>query len=389
MKKYIKNITLFVCCFGFFAAGTCSDIPKQGVGTLVTGVGFQYWKDPSVSQTALPFMLSIPVGEKFSLNIANTTAYSQWDDNLDENKRILGLSDTWIQGNYVFWRDRAMINAGISLPTGKTKLDTSQYILTREYLRRNFMRFRLPVYGQGMSLKIGGAVAYPVHERITIGLGAQFIHNRPFKPVYYEYAYPNIDGEQVDTVWERKYRPGDEISANLGVDILLSESMRLSIDGMYTYYGRDDLDESERFKSGDKLSLHIDYFYKFLINRYLHVSCSFRQKGRNEFLRGLVFMQETVNSNGPQVELDISSKLFAEGDNGIILLLSGRFNSKSDRRKETQELVGGAGIGIQYAFSENMMLDLYVKYYMSQLNTNDVIDNLGGLDTYVGIRYLF
>ena len=100
-------------------------------------------------------------------------------------------------------------------------------------------------------------------------------------------------------------------------------------------------------------------------------------------------MQETVNSNGPQVELDISSKLFAEGDNGILLFLSGRFNSKSDRRKETQELVGGAGVGIQYAFSESMMLDLYVKYYMSQLNTNDVIDNLGGLDTYVGIRYLF
>ena len=129
--------------------------------------------DP-VSQAAFPFVLLYPIGDRFSLTVTHTPAVSWWY----EGSRLYGLSDTWMQGTLTFWDEKAMLNLGLGVPTGKTRLNRTEYEMTFRFLSRNIFGYHVPAYGQGLSGKVGLGFAFPISESFILGLGGQYLSER-------------------------------------------------------------------------------------------------------------------------------------------------------------------------------------------------------------------
>jgi len=380
MKYRVSVVLVFLLMSGqIFAQEEILTIPRRGY--FATGFSFQMWKREgaylSLNQMAFPVTLLLPVGNRFYLTISHTPGVS-WRF---EEQNIYGLSDTWIQGTGVFLGKKLMINLGIGLPTGKTRLDSTQFELTKQ-LSKNFYRFRLPQYGQGMGVKGGMAVAFPVKEGIVVGLGGQYIYRTAYHPVKYEYGRDlGLDAEP----WDKEYRSGDEVSGHLGVDFQIGENMKVMLDGMYTYYWRDLLEGTEIYGSGDKLSLNLGFFYRFN-EKYLWSHFVYRHRGKNELLQGLSFREEEENSNGYQLEMDVVLKILEYQSGEVFLLGDGRLYGKNEKGTGDGMVFGG-GLGLNFKISEGSVLEIQFKYI---LGSRRLIEKRReeGLETFAGLKFV-
>jgi hypothetical protein len=377
--KFRFSVTLvFLLMFGqVFAQEEILTIPRRGY--FATGLSFQMWKRENVyrpvSQMVFPVTLLLPVGRRFYLTISHTPGVS-WQY---EDQNIYGLSDTWIQGTGVLWDEKLMVNLGVGLPTGKTHLDSTQFELTKE-LSKNFYRFRLPQYGQGMCVKGGAAVAFSVQEGIVVGLGGQYIYRTAYHPVKYEYGQNlGMDFEP----WDKEYRPGDEASGHVGVDFQVGENMKIMLDGIYTHYWRDMLEGSEVYRSGNKFALNLGFFYRFN-EKFLWSHVIYRRRGKNELLQGLFFGEEE-SSNGDQLEMDVMVEVIEYEGGGLFLLGDGRLYGKNEEGTGDGDAFGG-GFGVKFKISEGSVFEAQCRY---MFGSRRVIDKRReeGLETSVCLKF--
>ncbi len=340
-----------------FAQEEIFPIPRQAYVSM--GISFQMWQREKaglpVDQLAFPISILMPMARNFDLSISHTPAFSKQY----KNQTIYGLSDTWIQGDYVFWDEKAMLNIGIGLPTGKTRLDSAQFELSKQ-LSKNIYQFQLPIYGQGFSGMIGMATAFPIIDGVVIGVGGQYLYRGSYHPVKYTYG-KNIG---INRTFDKKYIPGDEASGNIGVDIRIGENMKIMLDGIYTYYWRDMLSREVVYRSGNKFTGNLGFFYRFS-QKYIWTHFTFRQKGKNELLQGLYFGEEEKNSNGYQIEMNLVSKVMDYQNGEIFLLGDGRFYGKNENGSG-EEMAFGGGVGANYRFNDRAMLDLQFKYILGK-----------------------
>ena len=199
--------------------------------SIRAGTSFQMWKvDPfsdPVTQISLPISMAFPLGRHFRVSLQQTPGFSWWQPE-DDPLRLYGLSDTWVKGALLLWEDKLMLHAGMGLPTGRTRLDSTEYELVSKGTSRNVFRFSLPVYGQGFTGTTGFAFAFPVIERVILGAGAYYIYRAPYYPLQYVYSYEGQGGvlEQGD-LWNNKYKPGDEVSGHIGLDAQIGDYLAL------------------------------------------------------------------------------------------------------------------------------------------------------------------
>ena len=355
-------------------------------GYVTMGLVLQMWKVQPyyhpISQLSLPLALFLPVGNRYSVSLQHTPAYSWWQ----ENQRITGLSDTWIQGNALFWGEKLLLNAGICIPTGKAKLDSVQYILSKEGLSRNIYAFRLPLYGQGFCFKGGFALAYPVHEKVVLGLGAQYLLRSSYHPVEFSYQVMGPDNAIVEKIWNEAYKPGDEISTYVGLDVRPLKTVKVSLDGYYTHYWKDFLDGNEVYGSGEKITANLNVLVQMDV-RYLWMNMLYRHRGKNDILQGFNLQQEEKNSNGYQVETSWVFKAADFVNGGILFLLDGRFYGINELGYGNDNVLGG-GLGITFRYQENQELEFTFKYLFGSKKTEEA-RNLEGLETLIRLRAEF
>lgn len=357
--------------------------PSDRYGFFATGISFQMFQvgdlaDP-VSQASFPMTILLPIGNRFNLTVSHTPALSWWY----EGSRLYGLSDTWIQGSYLFWDEKAMFNLGIGIPTGKTRLNRIEYELTLFFLSRNIYRFRVPVYGQGLCGKAGLALAIPVTEGIVLGVGGQYLYRTPYHPVRYVY------GDEVGLeprIWDDEYRTGDQISGQLGIDYRISENTKIMLDGIYTYYWPDLRNGKEVYGSGEKVNFIFGFFHQF-DDRFILSNVVFRQKGKNELLQGLSLQRTLENQNGFQTEIDVVFKLLHMQNGGIFILGDGRYYGKNAMGTNGAGLFGG-GFGANLRFEEKWVFDMNIKFIFGKLMSY-TDEPVQGLDVYIGMKYEF
>jgi hypothetical protein len=354
------------------------------------GTTFQMWKldgylDP-LTQISLPSAINIPLGNNFNLNISNTPAFSWWQP-ATEVLRLDGLSDTWIKGNVLLWDEHILLHAGMGIPSGRTRLDSMEYELVSQGTSRNIYRLNLPIYGQGLTLRGGAAMALPINDKLVIGFGAQYLYRAPYYPLQYTYTYTGRDGTLFEgDLWDESYNPGNEIAAHIGLDLQVGDNLKLMFDGIYTHYGKDVLNDSTQvFGSGDKLAFHFGFYYPLETN-YIWGLLTFRQRGKNEILQGGSLSLENVNSNGFQVELDLIGKLYEFTNGGFLVLLDGRYFEKDEYDLREDWTVGG-GVGVNYIITPTIQIDLTFKAYYGMMNW-ERRRSLIGLDSHIGLTVM-
>jgi hypothetical protein len=355
----------------------------RGQSYIMTGMSVQMIsiqkQETPVNQISFPTTVSFPVGKHVYVTVDHTPALSSWADTADI--RISGLSDTWIQGMYVFWEEKAMFNIGIGIPTGKSHLDRRELLLT-EFLHENLYRFQLPTYSQGLARKAGITVALPIGKSAILGVGGMYINHEAFVPVRYVYE---IKGEE--RISEEEYNPGDEVTAHVGLDLHLRDDMKLMMDGIYTFYQSDWKGDVEIYKSGEKFVVDLGFFYQ-LSEQYILGNLKYRQKGKNELWQGGVILEEQKSSYGPQVEIDLIAKVVDLQNGGFFLYGDGRFYGSNEYGIGKANVFGG-GFGVHYKLSEISDMNFRLKFLLGkhQIDVNEERD-IVGLEIFAGWRFL-
>jgi hypothetical protein len=140
------------------------------------------------------------------------------------------------------------LTAGLSLPTGKTKLDTSELKMA-SLVSQTAFNFKAPSFGQGISGNFGLVYAGTITRRLVVGVGASYNFKDTYEPI------------NINPVPE--YNPGDEISTNLAFNYLTySKETRISMDLTGTYFFKDEINGVEKYHSGARAIGLISYSIK-------------------------------------------------------------------------------------------------------------------------------
>ena len=329
-------------------------------GYVATGFSYQRWSQEFVSepvdQAVFPLTVFYPLPKRIYLSLSNSPGYAGYGET-----KLTGLSDTWMRITYVLPGEKFLANLDLGVPTGKTSLSPEEFGLSR-ILSENAYRFRLPSWGQGLNAKFGLAAAHAVHENVVLGAGVNVVLKQAYHPLE--------DGTL-------EYKPGDEFNLFLGFDIQLGESGRWNADFVYTLYGVDRLNGDEVFGSGNRMLFHSSLLLG-VGDGFLTAWLRWRQKGKNETWMGTALEQESMNSNGNQLELDMVWEFYRQGDWRFSLLGEGRLYSKNDYGERGARIAGG-GVGFVYRFRNHIHFRFNTKLLKGSLLAQQQID-ISGFD---------
>ncbi len=385
----------FLLLFPVLAGGQISLFPQEDQAYIWTEGCLQMWRIQgsvnAVSQVAFPLTLYVPFTDQISMTMTHIPAYSKWGDHV-----LKGFSDTWVQGTYLGGNDRWMLNLGMGIPTGKTRLDNTEMELTQNMLTRSIYAFRLPVYGQGFCFKAGAAMAYPLTPKLVLGLGGQVLLRSPYFPMSYSYSYSSA-GQTTVKQTDVKYKAGNEAVVQLGLDYRAGENTKLMLDGIVTQYGRDMLDGNEIYGSGLK-TLFTGGVYHQYDELYVLGLLTYRKSGKHELLQGLEFARADRNLNGDQLEAEIVWKAIAFRDGQFCILGNGRFYGRNENDNAGASIFGG-GFGVDYKIASRTVMNLHIKYWGGNLKDADrekrlagetdadLIRNIEGMEVAWGLKF--
>ncbi|NOZ63035.1 MAG: hypothetical protein GXO74_15400 [Calditrichaeota bacterium] len=315
-------------------------------GYVRTSMVLQIWNienvPEAISEGTLPIEFVYPIRDNVQLQINHSPATSKFGD-----VSMTGLSDTWIKANYSFAGDNAIASIGLGLPTGKTKLDSSQLILAK-FLSWQSFQFLLPVYGQGLTLSGGLMYAYPFTDKLTVGGGANFVYRG-------KYNYSDQFSADLD--------PGEQIGLNVGVDYLILDNLQGSFDFVFNYYTADKLDNVEIFASGPKFLAKLALQYQ-RGDQFYWLQVFYQAKAKNQIYDYLneKLKPEPKNSNITIREMHVGAKFKVAEKVSLSVIGEIRSYVENEYNHGWTDLAGGGVVG-EYQFSDQLSLFSGVKLF--------------------------
>jgi len=361
-KAWIFIFILFIYCGRLF--GQTQD------GILRTGFVFQVWNIESlnnpISESTLPIEVIYSLRENLNIQFNHSPATSHFGSH-----NLSGLSDTWIRSTYAFANKRTLVSIGLGLPTGKTDLDASEMSVSA-MLSQNAFKFRVPVFGQGLTLSAGVMYAYPVNDKVTLGGGLNYVYRGKFK---YSKLLPD------------QYDPGDQIGANLGFDYLIIPRLRSNMDIIISYYTADKLNNTKMFVSGLKFSTKLGLQYQTSYG-YLWMRAYYRAKAKNETWNGQALVPDDKNYNTIIRELEVGSKIALSEILSILVNAEIRSYAENDVQQGWVDLFGG-GVGYELQMSRKFAINMGVKLFIGNGEFMNTIPNFSGFELLIGTQWKF
>lgn len=201
--------------------------------------------EKTISQFVTPLAVVIPIGERFSFDIATAYARSRVAVKGDSAapSTVSGLTDTQLRASYVLGQDAIVLTGGLNLPTGQSTANSKQFIAAQS-ISNDFLLFPIGTMGAGLGATGGIALARPVGAW-NVGVGGSFRHSADFAP--YEYN----DGQKAH------YQPGNELRTRLGIDRSFGAASAMA--GVtYSSFGND-RSSGATFNTGNRLVLQTGY----------------------------------------------------------------------------------------------------------------------------------
>jgi len=360
MKLLSLKIVLLMALLPVIILGQISKSSFYRSADIKSGFSYQSWStenDQTISEMVIPLNLIVPVSKSISFTASTNSAFADLNT---ASTKLNGLTDTRISGSFITMEDKLLITAGVFLPTGKTKLEKDQASVASA-LALYPLNFRVPSFGQGLMANLNAVMAFETKDFI-IGGGLGFVYKNGFKP------YENFDAV---------YKPGMEFSINAGGESNWSRKFKLTLDVTYTLYGKDTYDETEVFKSGNKLIADIRALFKFR-GLDLLVFARERTKGRND--RGLGNLStEEKNSNGNQIDFGSMAYIPLSKSVNWKLLADFKYYSKNEYENNGAKIFGG-GTGFNFKLSDNFSFDIMGKYSTGTLDNQSTSLGITGIE---------
>jgi hypothetical protein len=186
---------------------------------------------------------SVPIGQRFTAQAR--IGYAQMS--VGDTPAVQGLTDA--TGRFLYSQPvgegSVVIAANLNVPTGKQQLDADA-IRTTRFISRNYYDFQVSSFSRGLSVSPQVTWAFPVNDRLALGVGAGYQYQRGYQPT---------QGLTSDSL----YVPGDGIGANAGFDYKITETSALGVDLAVKRYQADRLDGTRRFNAGNRYAGTLRY----------------------------------------------------------------------------------------------------------------------------------
>jgi hypothetical protein len=372
MKKSIFIIFLFVS--NLFAQQVTDKNLYLTSNKVDVSAYYQSLKigDSVLSQIAFPINITIPVGMRMSFSIYNGLALSKYEDT-----EINGLGDTKIGFRYFIPGDKFVFRAIASIPTGITELDPEQFILS-QILAQNPLSYPVTYYGQGFNTSLSLAYATPITKAFVVGAGVVYNYRGKFTPLQ-NYG---------------EFKPGDEITADIGFEVKASNNLKFNFDVLYTIFSKDKMDNVDIFQFGNRLSLFAGVKLKtgdinhnlFVVTRIREDSKFFTNDNEEEILK-----------NGSQVNVNYVGLMPITPKLSITVKLDGKIYGTYDQFLGGKVLVTGEATvigctaGAKLFLSDLISSDLNLGYKVGSiiLPNFEVSSNISGFLANLGFTFRF
>lgn len=351
----------------------------RGVRGVTMGGVVQQWSITglgTISQQSFPLSISLPLGNRMLLSVATSGMNTSTTAKVDTSNN--GMVDTRFSLSYVLPGDKVWLTAGLSLPTGKTKLEQKELQMTT-LISQTAFNYKVPTFGQGLSGNFGLVYAGTITRRMVLGIGASYNFKGEYEPI-------NLNPSA-----NPKYNPGDEISTNLAFNyITYSKSARLSMDVTATYFFKDKINDVIKYQSGSRAIGLISYSLKMgTFNHLLQTRMRYR-------LPNTRFEKDTTEyTSSTQIEGQYSlSTRLNDWLNGTII---GEYKLYSaDQTIIAGNLVetGKAGIAslggdAGFLFSDIIYPTVSIRYSIGSIMYEGKSYNVSGIEAGVGVKISF
>ena len=203
----------------------------------------------STSFSEFTNIISFAYFPSHNTTISFNTKYASVGGDLNN---LNGLSDSQISLKQHITKYNLIINAGINLPSGKTKLSANQFE-TERFISQDLFGMHTPNFGQGTNVILGLSWIHQLSDNYVAGLGASYQIKTEYQPL----------GD-----FSEKYKPANEISFTGGLDIRLSNTQTLTGDIMGVFYGNDKINGNDVFSSGSRTVFDVVYKQYFGFNGF-------------------------------------------------------------------------------------------------------------------------
>jgi hypothetical protein len=329
--------------------------------SLHAGVIFQHWqtegRGEELQEIVLPMVFNYTPNERYSISILNTPARAAYSTT-NRSSRLTGFSDTKISAAIVLGEERALLNIGVNLPSGKAQLDPQAELPVAEKITNHALAMPMNYFGGGWDAGAGIAVAGDMGKWV-IGGAASGVYK----------------GEYVPVAGVGTYRPGAEISLSLGVDRAIGERDRIFGDVGYTWYDEDKLNGQKVFQADGRFTASLAGIFApdpWQISVLL----------RNQFKRRSPFALSNTLSISYGNEFEIAAE-FARGyGRGQAWLIVTNFVQHSANEIGLGDAtIGSLGPGWRGRISAPLQLETLARFAFGEMNDNSI----WGIEANVGI----
>jgi|GEM_PF-2661246 len=318
--------------------------------------------EKSISQFVIPAITTIALAPATDLVVSLGGGASSLELENGSNLNLNGPTDGTAQVFHHFADNHALVHAGLSIPSGKTELDTLDERSVAVLLGNPVLGFPLREYGRGLDLSMGAAYAKSLGRGVVLGFGGGLIKHG---------AYTIYEGD-------KEYLPGLETSISIGLDGVLAKprGTLLRLDATYRFFSTDEYDEASVFTQGDQMVLqsrtktHSDRYRIDTFGRVIIQAKNVRHEngpGDNT--------KEIEASSGTQIFLSAIGQKRISDDIWIGLL--GEWNQFSG---SDMDGLNGSAFGVGPTLTKQMGSTLSV-----QLRTGLLSGSIDGDDSYPGI----
>ena len=286
---------------------------------------------------------------------------------------LSGLSDSQISLRQSFSKYNLIINAGINLPSGKTKLSANQFETVR-FLSQDLFGMRTSNFGEGTNIILGVSWINKLSDNYVAGLGASYQIKTEYQPL---------------SDFNDKYKPANEISVTGGLDIKLSETQTLTGDIMSVFFGNDKVNGNEVFSSGSMTVLDAAYKQYFGFNSLnamiLYNIISEKYFENNIFSTNITSTIESLKLNPNKFYL---SAVFNQRFTSLFSLSYGIYTSIYENTSSffSNYTIWGINLSPNFQVSSTTNIPIFFSYSIGNGNGKPV---LNGLAFNTGINIVF
>lgn len=208
---------------------------------------YQYYETAEgqvLNQLSTQLTAAVPIGRR--VQVQARAGYAQMGGvGLTD---VRGLTDATGRVSYAqpVGEGSVVVAATVNAPVGKQELGP-EALATTLWMGQNIYDFRVTSFSRGLSVSPQVTWAFPVTDRLAIGIGAGYQHQRGFRP---------------QAEMQEDYVPGDGFGANGGFDYKLTETSAVGLDLAYKRYRPDRLGGDRQFTAGNRLAGTARYLHR-------------------------------------------------------------------------------------------------------------------------------